>query len=136
METGGHPNTSDAGGRLGYALSEPLGGLDFFISYAKSDEGWAVWIAWQLKEAGYSVLIQAWLVPGEHWHTLMEQGIREAKHVITVLSTAYSKSDYCRHEYQAAFRGDVKGASRLLIPIRVEACQPPGFLDGVGGRPE
>jgi hypothetical protein len=33
---------------------------DFFISYTKADQGWAEWIAWQLEQAGYSTVLQAW----------------------------------------------------------------------------
>ena len=34
--------------------------IDFFVSYAGADEGWAEWIAWQLKEAGSQVRLQKW----------------------------------------------------------------------------
>src|SRR5216684_301367 len=44
------------------------GGWDFFVSYAQPDRAWAEWIAWQLEEGGYRVLIQAWdMVPGADW---------------------------------------------------------------------
>ena len=33
---------------------------DFFISYNREDRKWAKWIAWQLEEAAYKVVIQAW----------------------------------------------------------------------------
>lgn len=33
---------------------------DFFISYNKHDEKWAEWIAWQLENADYKVVIQLW----------------------------------------------------------------------------
>jgi len=33
---------------------------DFFISYNKDDRRWAEWLAWQLQEAGYTFVIQAW----------------------------------------------------------------------------
>ncbi len=31
---------------------------DFFISYNGADQRWAEWIAWQLEEASYSVILQ------------------------------------------------------------------------------
>jgi hypothetical protein len=34
--------------------------IDFFVSYTGSDEGWAEWIAWQLKAAGHQVRLQKW----------------------------------------------------------------------------
>jgi len=33
---------------------------DFFISYTSADKKWAEWIAWQLEEAQYSTILQAW----------------------------------------------------------------------------
>ena len=33
---------------------------DFFISYNSADRQWAEWIAWQLEEAGYTTVLQAW----------------------------------------------------------------------------
>jgi len=33
---------------------------DFFVSYTANDEPWAEWIAWQLEQAGYSTVLQAW----------------------------------------------------------------------------
>ncbi|EFC85987.1 toll/interleukin-1 receptor domain-containing protein [Frankia sp. EUN1f] len=32
---------------------------DLFVSYARSDETWAEWVAWQLDSAGHRVLLQA-----------------------------------------------------------------------------
>ena len=43
-------------------------GWDFFVSYTQADRAWAEWIAWQLEEDGYQVLIQAWdMVHGGNW---------------------------------------------------------------------
>ena len=33
---------------------------DFFISYTGADQQWAEWIAWQLEDAGYTTVLQAW----------------------------------------------------------------------------
>jgi hypothetical protein len=33
---------------------------DFFVSYTSADRAWAEWIAWQLEQAGYRVIVQAW----------------------------------------------------------------------------
>jgi hypothetical protein len=47
---------------------------DFFISYNSADRNWAEWIAWQLEEAAYSVVIQAWdFRPGGNF--VLEKGI-------------------------------------------------------------
>lgn len=33
---------------------------DFFVCYNSKDQVWAEWIAWELEEAGYSAVMQAW----------------------------------------------------------------------------
>ena len=33
---------------------------DFFISYSQNDEQWAEWVAWELEDLGYQVLMQRW----------------------------------------------------------------------------
>ncbi|MBL7488603.1 toll/interleukin-1 receptor domain-containing protein [Frankia sp. AgB1.9] len=44
------------------------GQWDFFVSYTQVDRRWAEWIAWELEDAGYQVLLQAWdMVPGSNW---------------------------------------------------------------------
>jgi len=35
---------------------------NFFISYNSADRQWAEWIAWQLEEAGYTTVLQAFPV--------------------------------------------------------------------------
>jgi hypothetical protein len=47
---------------------------DFFISYNKADRSWAEWIAWQLEEAKYSVVVQAWdFRPGSNFVLEMQK---------------------------------------------------------------
>ncbi|MCK9929809.1 toll/interleukin-1 receptor domain-containing protein [Frankia sp. Mgl5] len=105
---------------------------DFFVSYTASDRAWAEWIAWQLEEAGYQVLIQAWdIVPGDHWMGRMEDGVRGSRKVIAVLSHAYLTSVYGRVEWEAAFRADPHGQARKVIPIRIQDCPRPTLLGAV-----
>jgi tetratricopeptide (TPR) repeat protein len=104
----------------------------FFISYTGADRAWAEWIAWQLEDAGYTVLVQAWdFVPGSHWTSRMDGGTRGAERTLAVLSRAYLASVYGRQEWEAAFRGDPEGFARKLVPVRVEDCPRPGLLGGV-----
>lgn len=105
---------------------------DFFISYTATDRVWAEWISWQLEEAGYSVLVQAWdFVPGAHWITRMADGVQNAQRIVAIISNAYLYSVYGRKEWEAAFRRDPDGFARRLIPIRVEDCPRPDLLQGI-----
>jgi tetratricopeptide (TPR) repeat protein len=110
---------------------EPAG-LDFFVSYTQADRDWAEWIAWQLEEAGYRVLIQAWdFVLGSNWIARMQAGVRDARRMIAVLSGAYLKSVYANSEWQAAWAADPLGGARKLLSVRVADCDRPGLLAGL-----
>ena len=107
-------------------------GWDFFVSYTKDDQSWAEWIAWQLEEAGFRVLVQAWdFVPGSHWMTRLADGVRGAYRVIAVISDAYSRSPFERAMWEEALAADPDGLTRRVIPIRVEDCDRPVLLNRV-----
>ncbi|MEX5636606.1 toll/interleukin-1 receptor domain-containing protein [Parafrankia sp. FMc2] len=102
---------------------------DFFVSYTAADQDWAEWVAWQLEDAGYQVLIQAWdFVPGSNWAVRMQQGTTEAERTIALLSAAYLRSVYGQNEWHAAHTADPAGFTRRLLPVRVEDCPRPGLL--------
>ncbi len=64
-----------------------------FVSYTQADRAWAEWIAWQLKEAGYEVTIQAWdFAAGNDFTQEMNQALEGADHVVAVLSPSYELS--------------------------------------------
>jgi hypothetical protein len=102
--------------------------LDFFVSYTPADVRWATWIAWQLEDAGYTTLIQAWdFVPGTQFMELMDHGLRTAKVVVAVLSHRYLTAEYCRMEWQTALRID----PRMLVTVRIEDCPLGGLLASI-----
>jgi len=69
-------------------VSEPIAErvkCDFFVSYAAADRGWAEWIAWQLEDVGFRVLLQAWdFVPGIHWVGTMHAAVQHAIRTLVV----------------------------------------------------
>lgn len=105
---------------------------DFFVSYSQADRAWAEWIAWQLEDAGYSVLFQLWdFVPGSNWIKLMQDGVMRSARVVPVLSSAYIGSMFGTAEWQAIWVHDPDGAKRRVIPVRVADCERPGLLAGI-----
>lgn len=107
---------------------------DFFVSYQQADRGWAEWIAWQLENAGHSVLFQGWdFVPGTNWIKLMQDGVSRSARVIAVLSDAYIDSVFGAAEWQTIWALDPTGARRRVIPVRVADCEQPGLLAGIVG---
>ncbi|MEW5819096.1 MAG: toll/interleukin-1 receptor domain-containing protein, partial [Cyanobacteriota bacterium] len=63
---------------------------DFFISYNSVDKEFAEWIAWQLEEANYTTVIQAWdFRPGNDFILEMQNAASSANQTIAVLSDNY-----------------------------------------------
>ncbi|WP_322768863.1 TIR domain-containing protein [Frankia sp. Cr1] len=123
------PRLRDAAPGPGTKAAGPAPGWDFFISYTAADRAWAEWIAWQLEDAGYRVLVQAWdFIPGSNWAVGMQQGVTNAAHTLALLSEAYLRSVYGRAEWQAAQAADPLGFAGRLIPIRIADCPRPGLL--------
>ncbi len=107
---------------------------DFFISYTRTDQKWAEWIAWQLEEAGYSTVLQAWDIrPGSNFVLEMDKATQEAERTIAVLSPEYLNGSYTKAEWAAAFRRDPTGEQGILLPIHVRECkhQLTGLLGSV-----
>jgi hypothetical protein len=101
----------------------------FFISYNKADRSWAEWIAWQLEEAGYTTIIQAWdFRPGMYFMHKMHEAAQQAERTIAVLSTNYLEALYTYPEWEAALQQDPRGEKGVLVPVRIQACKPPGLL--------
>src|SRR2546421_7704168 len=104
----------------------------FFISYNKADITWAEWIAWELEEAGYPTIVQAWdFRPGFNFVLRMQQASKEADRVIAVLSPDYLIAEFTQPEWAVAFSKDPKGEKGLLLPIRVRACELEGMLEQI-----
>jgi hypothetical protein len=101
---------------------------DFFISYTHADRCWAEWIAWQLEEAGFSTVIQAWdFRPGGNFVIEMQRAA-QAKRTIAVLSPEYLAAAYTQPEWAAAFAQDPQGLHGTLLPVRVRHCIMPSLL--------
>ena len=101
----------------------------FFISYTGVNRSWAEWIAVELERAGYSTVLQAWdFRPGSDFVHKMQEATTSAERTIAVLSPAYFGSKFSEAEWRTAFFKDPAGDLGLLVPVRVQPCEPPGLL--------
>jgi hypothetical protein len=58
---------------------QSVAGVDFFVSHAGRDQGWAEWVAWHLVEAGYTVELDFWdWAVGENFVTKMHEALGAA----------------------------------------------------------
>jgi tetratricopeptide (TPR) repeat protein len=94
--------------------------LKIFVSYTSADKDWAHWIAWTLKEAGYTPFVHEWEVPaGGNIPDWMERRVKQADHLIGVFSDRYIDPVYSKSERTAAFWKDPIGKEGFLIPVEV-----------------
>jgi tetratricopeptide (TPR) repeat protein len=101
----------------------------FFISYNSADRTWAEWIAWQLEDAGYTTVLQAWdFRPGSNFVLEMQQAVMEAERTIAVLSPDHLTALYTQSEWAAAFVQDPTGEKGTFLPICVRKCDLEGLL--------
>jgi hypothetical protein len=106
-----------------------VGMKDFFISYNKADRQWAEWIAWQLEEAGYSLIIQEWdFRPGGNFVIEMQKALEGTKKTIAVLSESYLNSEFTQPEWAAVFAKDPQSLQRNLLLVKVGECKRQGLL--------
>lgn len=101
---------------------------DFFISYTAHDRAWAEWVAWQLEEAGFTTLIQAWDFGGGNWVLQMDEAMRTTQRTVAILSPQYLDAVYTHAEWADKYRLDPKGEKDLLIPVRIAPVEPQGLL--------
>lgn len=105
---------------------------DFFISYNVADSTWAEWIAWQLEEAGYTTILQAWdFRPAQNFVIKMHEAIRASERMIAVLSPDYLNASFSSAEWASAFVQDPKGEKGILLPVRVRECDLRGLFEGI-----
>src|SRR5450755_95499 len=105
-------------------------GSDFFIDYADADSGWAEWVAWQLEDAGYTVVYRARdFRAGMNVVERTDEEVQRAERVIILLSLDYLRAYEAKKTssgvsaWTAAFMQPGK-----LLPLRVRPCRLKGLL--------
>jgi hypothetical protein len=110
-------------------MAQPNEPPHFLISYTGADRTWAEWIAWELENDGYRVVIQAWdFIPGRNWTHEMQEATNKAERVVAVLSPAYLASAHGQVEWEIFYAKDPLGKQGLLLPVRIAEVDPPGLL--------
>jgi hypothetical protein len=100
-------------------------GVDFFVSHAGRDTGWAEWLAWQLEQAGYRVELDVWdWAPGEDFVVCMQTALESADRLLAVCTEAYFASVFGGAELRAAFAGSTAVQGRI-VPVIVEPVSVP-----------
>jgi hypothetical protein len=96
--------------------------LDFFVSHAGTDREWAIWIAQQLTDAGYSVELDVW-----HWAAGMDfidvtqRAMGRAARVLEVWTPEYFFGRWAQMEHRVGF-AETQTRPGLLLPVVVRDC--------------
>jgi TIR domain len=110
---------------------------DSFVSHTGADRAWAEWVAWQLTDAGYTVVLDVWdWTAGQNFITAMSDSLGRCDRVVALFSAAYfDRSRYTTEEWSvAALHVPGTGDHRLVPASRSSAggCsrnRPPDGMD-------
>ncbi len=112
--------------------AKPTHKRDFqaFLSHAHADKAIVDRLyAWLKDTAGIPVWYDAANLPtGTMIGTYLSEAITDCRSLIIVLSKASVQSGWVKEEYNAALGQRTQFPDFRIIPIRVEECEEPGFL--------
>lgn len=105
----------------------------FLISHHEADCAWAEWVAWQLVEEGYTVILPHWnFEPGSTIRIEMQKAASKATCTIALLSSHFLDKHRSRDRSHSmlsmskTFGQTIVGGRRDLIPIRIDECDLKG----------
>lgn len=91
-----------------------------FISYARTNQRFALFLQEVLETLGYKVWIDVSSIPGgEKWATEIETAIRESQSVAVVVTPAAAQSEAVNHEIDLAIAN-----KKRIIPIMLDGDLP------------
>jgi predicted nucleotide-binding protein len=102
-----------------------------FLSHSHSDKTYVRTLAIELERFGLTVwLDEAQLHVGDSLIAKLSEAIRKIDLVVAVMSKASVKSAWVREELQWAMSHQVARRRVKVLPVVVEPCNRPAFLDG------
>ncbi len=108
---------------------------DVFICYAREDLARARHLYAELECAGVSPWLDTEdLLGGQKWEMIIQQAMRDCSYVLILLSRcSVTKRGFVQHEIRHALKlaEDFPSSAIYIIPVRLEACDPPSELNGL-----
>jgi CRISPR/Cas system-associated endonuclease/helicase Cas3 len=99
------------------------------MSYVSSDQALAKLISENLLAHGVDVWdYEEALVPGDNWAESIDKHITEADAVVFLTSRSWNASPSAQWETALAVAGKLANPFKRLIPLRIDAAEPPPFL--------
>lgn len=96
---------------------------DFFIMYTKADRSWAKWIAWELEEAKYSVILPPWYLHSQsNLEMELQKASAKAKRILIILSPDSLNTLNTQLIHITTLKTDTSNSQNSLLPIYVREC--------------
>lgn len=100
-----------------------------FLCHSSSDNGFARKLAVGLAGSGCKVwLDEAEIRVGDSLLAKIEAGILGTKYLVACLSRASVQSRWCQEELRMALARRIGGHEVAVLPVLLESCEMPGFL--------
>jgi hypothetical protein len=100
-----------------------------FISHRRSDVVPAEKLATRLRDAGHTVWFDEWEIDvGDSIVGRMDEGLRDAGHVVLCLSESGVDAPYISREWLSTVARQLSGQGVRLLPARLTGGEPPAIL--------
>ena len=100
-----------------------------FISYASEDREFANRLSSDLQTRGYTCWLDQWQVDvGECVLSKMDQGLRQSRYFVFILSKNSVKSSWVDVEWKTAYWQEIEAQSTIVLPVLKSNCDVPTFL--------
>lgn len=100
-----------------------------FLCHSSSDKSFTRKLAIGLSGSGFKVWIdEAEIRVGDSLIQKIESGVLGATYLLAILSRDSVKSRWCQEELRMALTRQIAGGSSIVLPILVDDCEVPGFL--------
>lgn len=93
---------------------------DSFILYHRADRQWAEWIAWQLRNEHYSIILPVWgVLPSTDIELELRKAAAKAKHTIILLSPNFFRTFASKPDWIDPLKQDSVSQQNRLIAIYI-----------------
>ena len=102
-----------------------------FLSHTSSDKPFVRKLATDLRAYGHTVWIdEAEINIGDSLIGKIREGLDSVDYIAVVLSKASIESEWVKKELEIASNREIKEKKKLVLPIKLENVELPGFLEG------
>lgn len=103
--------------------------MGVFISYSSKDKSFVERLSQKLVDNRIGVWLDKWeMKPGDSLIDKIQNALEDSSYLLVVLSKHYVQSEWCRKEQNAGLVKEINSKKVVVIPILLEDCSIPIFL--------